>query len=49
MKKCIKCKQEKPKTEFYTNNADGLKTICKTCYNRINNEKRKAKKEFDLI
>jgi membrane protein involved in colicin uptake len=47
MKKCVKCKVEKPATEFHRNKtmADGLTTRCKACakeYQQLNREKVNA-------
>jgi hypothetical protein len=40
VKKCYKCKQEFPKSEFYKSrrNNDGLQDMCKGCNNKRNKE-----------
>lgn len=46
MKKCNKCEQCKPTTEFWRNNAaaDGLQSICKNCKRAVVAEVEEAKR-----
>lgn len=48
MKTCNKCKQEKPKSEFYNIKAseDKLSNLCKSCYKAKEDETEYAKTYF---
>jgi hypothetical protein len=47
MKRCSRCKEVKPLTEFHKDCCapDGHKSACKICHSRIVNEKQKARRE----
>ena len=47
MKRCYRCKEIKPITEFYKNRAkkDGIATPCKSCHREIDKEKWKNNPE----
>lgn len=47
MKTCSRCKQEKPKSEFYkqTTRSDGLRSRCKACDSELNSEYYKQNRQ----
>lgn len=47
VKKCSRCKEDKPKAEFYVNNSmsDGLQGYCKECCHIVDRETRRRRKE----
>lgn len=54
MKKCTKCKQEKPKDQFVPkpHKSDGRSSQCRECEKEVirkRNEEIKKRKEFEII
>ena len=49
MKRCYKCGETKPLTEFHkaSTRRDGLQALCKTCVTQYYRENKEAKAEYD--
>lgn len=50
LKKCIKCKKEKPESEFHTDRSrpDGLKDWCKECIRKYNQKRKRIRRDQRL-